>query len=365
LVLQEILGYRADVAALQEVDDRMFSLCLTPALGEAGYDGVYTNKAGKVREGAAVFWRRERFALAAQREVALKSLFPADAGGGSKCAAAFEPMLRSSPALRAALQRVGTVAQVLLLVPSEGAERSSSGAHAGAEDDDGALRPLCVVNTHLFYHHAAPHIRTMHVWAILNEAAEVLTQAGADPELRRRCRGRRPALLFCGDLNSDLNDGIPGECRRDTPAAWSLSAVANAAAPQPSLTPQLGLLAGAVELLASGRLPASHWDWRWGAAFKWGKDEEGGEADGAPAAGDEAGEISKMVHSGVEHLGPAVPHSPQEIVPGVDLVSPFPPLAAADGPVLVLVDVADPGNAGTLVRAAEAVRRRVSRAALG
>ncbi len=29
-------------------------------------------------------------------------------------------------------------------------------------------------------------------------------------------------------------------------------------------------------------------------------------------------------------------------------------LAAADGPVLVLVDVADPGNAGTLVRAAEA-----------
>src|SRR5690242_18577301 len=80
LVLQELLGYRADVAALQEVDDRMFSLCLTPALGEAGYDGVYTNKAGKVREGGAVFWRRERYSLAARRDVALKSLFPAEAG---------------------------------------------------------------------------------------------------------------------------------------------------------------------------------------------------------------------------------------------------------------------------------------------
>ena len=31
--------------------------------------------------------------------------------------------------------------------------------------------PLCVVNTHLFYHPYAPHIRTMHTAAILEEAA--------------------------------------------------------------------------------------------------------------------------------------------------------------------------------------------------
>jgi hypothetical protein len=40
-----------------------------------------------------------------------------------------------------------------------------------------------------------------------------------------------------GDLNSDLNSGIPG----------------------------------VVELLRSGRLAADHWDWRDGAAFRWGR----------------------------------------------------------------------------------------------
>ena len=28
-------------------------------------------------------------------------------------------------------------------------------------------RPLCVLNTHLFFHYMAPHIRTMHVWAMV------------------------------------------------------------------------------------------------------------------------------------------------------------------------------------------------------
>lgn len=209
LVLGELLGYRADVAALQEVDEKMFSLCLEPALGEAGYAGAFANKAGKVREGGAVFWRRERFALAARREVALKSLFPAEEGGAAKYGAAFEPMLRTSPALRAALQRVATVAQMVLLVPP-GAAASGTADGTAADADDPALRPLCVVNTHLFFHHAAPHIRTMHVWAILQEAAAFIEASMADEGVAAACGGRRPALLFCGDLNSDLNDGIPG-----------------------------------------------------------------------------------------------------------------------------------------------------------
>lgn len=43
-------------------------------------------------------------------------------------------------------------------------------------------------------------------------------------------------MVFCGDLNSDLNDGIPG----------------------------------VVELLTQGKLGSSYWDWVQGAAFKWG-----------------------------------------------------------------------------------------------
>ncbi|GFR46823.1 hypothetical protein Agub_g8459, partial [Astrephomene gubernaculifera] len=63
-------------------------------------------------------------------------------------------------------------------------------------------------------------------------------------------RPGRPTVLFVGDLNSDLNDGIPG----------------------------------VVELLRSGGLPADYWDWAQGAAFKWGMGEEDGEAAGPGAA---------------------------------------------------------------------------------
>jgi hypothetical protein len=88
-----------------------------------------------------------------------------------------------------------------------------------------------VVNTHLFFHPYAPHIRTMHTAAILEEASELLTslqryseqaegvqgpghsEDGEEQQLRQAASalaGVTPTLLFCGDLNSDLNDGVPG-----------------------------------------------------------------------------------------------------------------------------------------------------------
>ena len=105
----------------------------------------------------------------------------------------------------------------------------------------------------------------------------------ADAQLAPQLGGQRPALLFCGDLNSDLNDGIPG----------------------------------AIELLSKGRLPADFWDWSYGAAFKWEKGEEGanGDSEGLSAAlavpaaaagnaGGEFGEVLKQVNSAVDHAHP-------------------------------------------------------------
>ena len=72
------------------------------------------------------------------------------------------------------------------------------------------------MNTHLFFHPYAPHIRTMHTAAILEEAwALVQQQQQLQAEKmqqgeQEQDKQRQPALLFCGDLNSDLNDGIPG-----------------------------------------------------------------------------------------------------------------------------------------------------------
>ena len=87
--------------------------------------------------------------------------------------------------------QVATIAQLTVLAP------------AGAAPREG---PLCVVNTHLFFHPRAPHIRTLHTAALLAEAGALIDEVAGAAALR----GRRPALLFCGDLNSDLNDGVPG-----------------------------------------------------------------------------------------------------------------------------------------------------------
>ena len=70
--------------------------------------------------------------------------------------------------------------------------------------------PLCVLNTHLFYHPYAPHIRTMHTAAILEEAAAFITSSSASIRATAPMDPKDLALVFCGDFNSDLNEGIPG-----------------------------------------------------------------------------------------------------------------------------------------------------------
>lgn len=75
----------------------------------------------------------------------------------------------------------------------------------------------------------------MHVDAIVMEAFELVRECQDAP---RESPGATepPAVIFCGDLNSDLNDGMPGT----------------------------------IELLRSGRLPATHWDWAAGSHFSFG-----------------------------------------------------------------------------------------------
>ena len=265
LVLGELLGYHADILCLQEVDEKMFSLMLQPALQHQGYEGIYTNKSGAVREGSATFWRSSRFDMKNQHSIVMKELFPPPQQSTATPKqehyhSVFGDMLKSSPALAHALQKVGTIGQLTLLVDTE---------HQNT--------PLLVANTHLFFHARAPHIRTMHTYALMREAHTFLRSIedlGSTP----------PALVFCGDMNSDLNDGIPG----------------------------------AIHLLQHGRLPADHWDWSYGVQFKW-ESEDSSLCD----------EVQKMEDTDLHHLHPCPPHSPEEAVTGVDLSLPW-ALAAAD-----------------------------------
>lgn len=176
---------------------------------------------------------------------------------------------------------------------------------ARAVDPAPQERPLCVVNTHLFFHPYAPHIRAMHTAAILEEAHAVVGawcsggngcggaggQAQAQGQGQAQGQRQRPALLFCGDLNSDLNDGVPGVCVRGRGrggaerARESEQARAQHACPCSQggtafrvHVPGRGCpraaaavaATGVIELLQTGALPADHWDWFMGAEFRWG-----------------------------------------------------------------------------------------------
>ena len=287
LVFKEILDYKPDVVCLQEVDESAFNLLFQPGLLEFGIHGVFTSKAGRVKEGSATFWRADRFRLVDREEMELRAYFPKDASkraiDSAPLGPALRPMLQSSPALCEALQKVGTVAQLTLLAPT------------GAASTWGDARPLCVVNTHLYFHYAAPHIRTLHVWAMLHHAKEFINKSMAS-------RGGElgdlaPSVIFCGDLNSDINDGIPG----------------------------------AVRLLDRGAVGADYWDWKFGRDFAWGK-TACGEGDGEGQGGDRKDGTDATDGSG-SGTGAAdiTPRTDIEgVVEGLDLTSPF-SLQSADG----------------------------------
>ena len=65
LIVHEILEYRPDVIALQEVDTDVFEGLLKPVLTAQGYEGYFSQKgvdpSSGVREGCAIFWSLEVF----------------------------------------------------------------------------------------------------------------------------------------------------------------------------------------------------------------------------------------------------------------------------------------------------------------
>lgn len=268
LVFKEILDYKPDIACLQEVDMSAFSSLLRPGLQEFNFDGVYTNKAGRVNEGSATFWRKDRFKMISMEEMEMRKYFPRNSSteeiNKAPLGPKLRPMFRSSPKLCEALQKVGTVAQLILLAP------------CGPPSSWGVARPILVVNTHLFFHYGAPHIRTIHVWAMLQKANELIHNALA--EKGEDLGGRKPCLVFCGDLNSDINDGIPG----------------------------------AIKLLNSGKVEANYWDWKFGANFSWG-DSARGEEDDVPEStnGESENDPGMVAKCGVTCTA------------GMDLESPF------------------------------------------
>ncbi len=234
-----------------------------------GFDGHYTNKASSTREGEATFYRTSRFRLAARQDVILRDCFKdllhpatrdstvadetaqhAQRSKRAKRHAQFEPMLRSSPHLQHVLQGVATVAQMTLLKPVTqpngtpsplSGQQMPMGTSGSSTARAAAEGSICVVNSHFFFHPRASHVRNIHTAAVMSEVEafinETLNGAASRSDSQQPTAAtaavtaaptshhadepssaasepgssQRPAMLFCGDLNSDLNDGPPGK----------------------------------------------------------------------------------------------------------------------------------------------------------
>ena len=76
LILDEVLGYNADILCLQEVDRKVFENDLEPVLRHHGLEGVFARKGGQTDEGEACFFRSARFRLVSTHRMHFAELLP-------------------------------------------------------------------------------------------------------------------------------------------------------------------------------------------------------------------------------------------------------------------------------------------------
>lgn len=184
LVLQELVAYQPAIMCLQEVDQIVFDSLFQPVLSSLGWDGYYTMKrhAG-TREGCAVFWSRKRFKVIDKKWFNLGDLSsklhvrPAD-NDWSTCLGTLDRLLKSQKSLKYVVKtQLGHIVQMVRL------------------QDQLNQQEILVVNTHLFYHPDASHVRLIQILLIARQISFELQGSDAAPH-----------IILCGDFNSSLEN---------------------------------------------------------------------------------------------------------------------------------------------------------------
>ncbi|KAK3272998.1 hypothetical protein CYMTET_18737 [Cymbomonas tetramitiformis] len=228
LALKDIQMLAPDIVALQECDTAWYERFFEPHMRHNGYEGSFMSKTGKTREGCALFVRSSCFQVVASEGVNIQLLAQEAArprgnaepappvGDGSEVteiAGEVAAFIASDAALAKAWSNVTSVGQLGLM---------------RAREADTA-RGVCVVNTHLFFHPGAPHIRQLQMHLLLEAAHSFIQRHAAQAGLE----AGRVALVLCGDLNSGPHSAV-------------------------------------VEYLRSGHVSAGHPVWVEGSLFRWG-----------------------------------------------------------------------------------------------
>ncbi|NXF95594.1 PDE12 phosphodiesterase, partial [Eubucco bourcierii] len=173
LLKKELAGYSADLICLQEVDKSVFVDSLAPALDAFGLEGLFKIKE-KQHEGLATFYRRDKFSLLTQHDIAFSEALLSDPLQKELC-----DKLAKYPVVQEKVLQRSSVLQVSVL-----------------QSTTDPSRKICVANTHLYWHPKGGNIRLIQIAVALSH-------------LRHIACDLYPSVpvIFCGDFNSIPSSG--------------------------------------------------------------------------------------------------------------------------------------------------------------
>ncbi|KAL1550048.1 Carbon catabolite repressor protein 4 1 [Salvia divinorum] len=180
-LLREIVGYRADIVCLQEVQSNHFEEFFAPELDKYGYQALFKRKTAEVfsgnintLDGCATFFRRDRFSHVKKYEVEF-----------NKAAQSLTDALVPPAQKKIALNRLvkDNVALILVLEAKFGNQ---------GVDGPGKRQLVCVANTHVNMHQELKDVRLWQVHTLLKGLEKIAASANIP-------------MLVCGDFNS-----VPG-----------------------------------------------------------------------------------------------------------------------------------------------------------
>lgn len=180
LILKELLGYNADIICLQEVDSKVFSNDLIPALSSVGFDGVFGKKGGAVSEGLACMFHKSRFKCVSSHAIHLAK------------------ELKSNPLFADLWNRVKDNEALANRILA----RTTCSQFVVLDSIDNSKKRIIVANTHQYFHPDADHIRLLQSSMTLTYLEHLVAEAAVEnPD-------RNVSCIFCGDFNSTPEWGV-------------------------------------------------------------------------------------------------------------------------------------------------------------
>ncbi|KAK7278802.1 hypothetical protein RJT34_23838 [Clitoria ternatea] len=180
-LLREIVGYRADIICLQEVQSDHYEEFFSPELDKHGYYGLYKRKTTEVYsgntntiDGCATFFRRDRFSHVKKYEVEF-----------NKAAQSLTEATIPTTQKKTALNRLVKDNVALIVVLEFKANNQPFDAH-------GKRQLLCVANTHVNVSQDLKDVKLWQVHTLLKGLEKIAASADIP-------------MLVCGDFNS-----VPG-----------------------------------------------------------------------------------------------------------------------------------------------------------